>query len=182
MPGGSLGLQLALPPADSGGGPAAQGREGRGCYTPCSGTQPRPCPALHAGALLARTPRVCVCVRVARRSGWVGWCACGHACCTRHSGLRFARRGQRCLRVCLACSRVQPSPCPPSHVCALLARSPRVCVRVCVARRSGWVGWCACCIMVLIRHSDLRFARRGQRCFRVCLACALLTVSQCVTA
>ena len=50
-----------------------------------------------------------------------------------------------------------------------------------VARRSGWVGQCACCLMLLIRHSDLRFARRGQRCFLVCLACALLSASQCVT-
>ena len=157
---------------------------GGAATSPALVRSPAPAPpyCLHACALLARTPRVCVCVCVARRSGWVGWCACCHACCTRHSGLRFARRGQRRLRVCLACSGVQPCPRPTSHVCALLARSPRVCVRARVARRLGWVGWCACYLMLLIRHSDLRFARRGQRCFRVCLACALLIVSQCVTA
>ena len=63
------------------------------------GVQPHTCPALHACARLARSPRVCVRARVARRSGWVGWCACWCACC--NQALRSSlRQGWAALFSC----------------------------------------------------------------------------------
>ena len=86
-------------------------------------------------------------------------------------------RGGAATSPALVRSPAPTQPRTPAHFS--LALLVFACVFVSLVVRVGFtiqLGWCACSCAWCIRHSDLRFARCGQRRLRVCLACALLSM------